>query len=75
VVLGGEVDDAAVEALYQGLARGGGGPRFDLESFRAYLDQQVGAMREKTGCSRVRFRLEPDGGKLKLKAKPLSAGD
>jgi hypothetical protein len=32
-------------------------------------------MREKTGCSRVRFRLEPDGGKLKLKAKPLSAGD
>ena len=76
VVFGDDVGGAAVEALYHGLARGPGGPpRFDLESFRAYLEKQVGAMRAKTGCSRVRFRLEPDGGQLKLKAKPLPAGD
>jgi hypothetical protein len=72
VVLGDSVDDDAVEALYAGLARGGGNPRFDLDSFRGYLEKQVGAIRAKTGCARVRFRLEPDGDRLKLKAKPLA---
>jgi hypothetical protein len=72
VVLGETADAEAVEALYVGLARGGGGPKFDLDSFRGYLEKQVGAIRAKTGCARVRFRLEPDGDRLKLKAKPLA---
>jgi hypothetical protein len=71
VVMGDAVDDDAVEALYAGLARGGD-PRFDLDSFRGYLEKQVGAIRAKTGCARVRFRLVPDGDRLKLKAKPLA---
>jgi len=71
VVMGDAVDDEAVEALYAGLARGGN-PRFDLDSFRGYLEKQVGAIRAKTGCARVRFRLVPDGERLKLKAKPLA---
>ena len=72
VELGESLDPAAVEALYHGLSRGpGGGPRFDLESFRGYLEKQVGALRQRTGCARVRFRLEPEGDRLKLKAKPL----
>jgi len=72
VVVGGRVETEAAEALYTGLAAGpGGSPGFDLESFRTYLEQQVGAIREKTGCERVRFRLEPDGERMKLKARPL----
>ena len=72
VVVGGRVDTEEAEALYAGLAAApGGSPRFDLESFRTYLEQQVGAIREKTGCERVRFRLEPDGERMKLKARPL----
>jgi len=72
VVVGGRVETEAAEALYAGLATApGGSPGFDLESFRAYLEQQVGAIREKTGCERVRFRLEPEGGRMKLKARPL----
>lgn len=72
VVVGGTVETESAEALYEGLAAGpGGSPGFDLESFRTYLEQQVGAIREKTGCERVRFRLEPDGKRMKLKARPL----
>lgn len=72
VVVGDRVDPAAVEALYAGLARGpGSGPGFDLDRFRVYLERQVESIRARTGCREVRFRLEPDGERLKLKAKPL----
>lgn len=72
VVVGGRVETEEAEALYAGLAVGSAdSPRFDLESFRVYLERQVGAIREKTGCERVRFRLEPDGERMKLKARPL----
>lgn len=75
VVVGERLTTESVEALYQGLARASGrGPKFDLESFRGYLEKQAGAIRSKTGCSQVRFRLVPDGDGVKLKAKPI-AGD
>ena len=45
----------------------------DLGSFRAYLGKQVDAIRQKTGCSDVQFRLALEDGKLKLKARPLAA--
>ena len=62
----------AVEALYQGLAsRPGDGPKFDLDSFEKYLARQVAALREKTGCDQVQFRLAEEDGKLKLKARPV----
>jgi len=71
VILTDGVDTAAAEVLYEGLAKAGQGPRFDLESFRGYLEKQLGALKAKTGCTQVRFRLEPDGDTMKLKAKPL----
>jgi len=73
VTLGGSFDPEAVEALYQGLAsRPGDGPKFDLDSFEKYLARQVAALREKTGCDQVQFRLAEEDGKLKLKARPVS---
>jgi hypothetical protein len=64
-------EPGAAEALYRGLAAGHGAPGFDLETFRGYLDRQLETIRTKTGCSRVQFRLAAEGGKTKLKAKPL----
>lgn len=73
VVFGGAVDPEAVEALYQGLAGSAdGGPKFDLGSFQTYIERQVAAIRAKTGCSEVQFRLADEEGKLKLKARPVS---
>lgn len=72
VVVGDRLESDAVEALYAGLARGSrSAPSFDLDRFRAYLEKQVETIRARTGCRQVRFRLEPDGERLKLKAKPL----
>jgi hypothetical protein len=72
ITFGGSFDPEAVEALYQGLAsRPGDGPKFDLDSFEKYLARQVGALREKTGCDQVQFRLAEEDGKLKLKARPV----
>ena len=62
----------AAEALYQGLAAApGDSPRFDLDSFQTYLARQVAAIREKTGCAEVQFRLATEDGKVKLKARPV----
>jgi hypothetical protein len=74
IVFGEHADPAAAEALYQGLAASpGDAPRFDLDSFQTYLAKQVAAIREKTGCSQVQFRLAAEDGKLKLKARPVAA--
>ena len=73
IVVGETVDPEAAEALYQGLAGGpGDGPRFDLDSFQTYLARQAAAIRAKTGCAEVQFRLADEDGKLKLKARPLA---
>lgn len=72
ITFGGRFEPEAVEALYQGLAaRPGDGPKFDLDSFEKYLARQVAALREKTGCEQVQFRLAEEDGKLKLKARPV----
>jgi hypothetical protein len=74
IVFGDRIDPEAVEALYQGLAAApDAGPRFDLDSFQTYLTRQVAAIREKTGCAQVQFRLAAEDGKLKLKARPVAA--
>ena len=69
---GSELDEAAVVALYRGLAASPTPPAFDLDSFRSYLGRQLGAIRAKTGCGQVQFRLVPEAGTTKLKAKPLA---
>ncbi len=74
IVFGERIDPQAAEALYQGLAAApGDAPRFDLDSFQTYLARQVSAIREKTGCTQVQFRLAAEDGKVKLKARPVAA--
>lgn len=74
VVLDESVEGGAVQALYAGLQRRPGqGPQIDLDTFRSYLRRQVAALRQKTGCREVQFRLSEEDGKIKLKAKPLRA--
>lgn len=73
IVLGDRIPDAAVAALYGGLTGAGEGPRFDLGSFRSYLSKQIEAIRQKTGCTEVQFRLAVEEGKMKLKARPLGS--
>lgn len=72
VVFGEQIEPEAAEALYQGLASGpGSSPKFDLDSFQSYLAKQVAAIRQKTGCEQVHFRLAEEDGRLKLKARPV----
>ena len=78
IVIGSDPDPRAVAALYAQVtaagAPGGGaeGPRFDLASFGGYLQRQAAAIRAKTGCAEVQFRLAAEDGKLRLKARPLA---
>jgi hypothetical protein len=73
ILVDGKVDAQAAEALYTALAAGaGGGPAFDLATFRTYLERQTAALRGKTGCAAVQFRLAEEDGKLKLKARPVT---
>jgi len=70
ILVTGAVEPEAAEALYQGLARSEA-PKFDLDSFRAYLERQAAAIRTRTGCGQVQFRLADEDGKMKLKARPV----
>ncbi len=73
VVVGPQVTEAAAAALYRGLATDAGYARFDLDTFRSYLDRQLESIRSRTGCAEVQFRLISEDGRTKLKAKPLGA--
>ncbi|RPH56689.1 DNA-binding response regulator [bacterium] len=78
ILVGDRVDPEAAEALYCRLASApGDSPKFDLDSFQTYLVKQAAAIRAKTGCSEVQFRLAVEDGKTKLKARPVqgSQGD
>ncbi|MCP3959245.1 MAG: hypothetical protein GY719_15450 [bacterium] len=75
VVLGRQADATAVKALYGGLYQHHGQkPNMDLERFHSYIDRQVEAIRAKTGCSEIQFRIAVQDGKMKLKAKPIRDG-
>jgi hypothetical protein len=73
VVIGAQADRSATEALYKGLYLRSGtrNPKMDLERFQSYLDRQAQAIRAKTGCDEIQFRVADQDGKLKLKAKPI----
>jgi hypothetical protein len=84
VIFGRSPDPEAVAALFEGLTAAGqggtaagagaamaAGPRFDVASFGSYLQRQAAAIRDKTGCDDVQFRLATEDGKLKLKARPV----
>ena len=46
-----------------------------LEDFHAYLLKQATKVRQRTGCSRVRFSVASAGGKPKLKIRPMPTED
>lgn len=73
VVVGPQARPGAVEALYKGLylRTGTRNPQMDLERFRTYLGRQAETIRAKTGCAEIQFRIAEEGGKLKIKAKPV----
>lgn len=73
IVVSRQPDEAAVTALFQGLVSAPGGQSVDLETFKTYLSRQAAAIREKTGCEDVQFRVTTEDGKVKLKARPLSS--
>lgn len=71
IVIEREPDPQAVEALYSELyGKEKRGKKTDLDSFRGFLEKQAEAIRDKTGCRDVVFRVTTKNGKLKLKAKP-----
>jgi len=74
IVLSKRLDGSAVEALWQGLAAAGGGARLELETFRGYLTRQIAEIRTRTGSEAVQFRVVNEGGRVKLKAKPIDPG-
>jgi len=41
------------------------------EDFHAYLLNQAAEVRKRTGCTKVRFTVRSDGGKKRLKARPM----
>lgn len=71
IAFGPAADAAALQALFAGLYGGGAG-KVDFDSFQGYIQGQVEAIRQKTGCSQVVFRVANEDGRLKLKAKPLA---
>lgn len=74
VVIGEVFDPRGVVPLYQRLYRQRGARSVDLSSFTDYLERQHHLIRERTGCSRVRFLVVEEDGKNKLKARPLREG-
>lgn len=69
VLVESSIGELAAAALYKGLYEGSS--KVDLGSFQGYLDKQAAAIRSKTGCTQVQFRLAEEGGKTKLKAKAV----
>ncbi len=76
VVLGANLDLDAVTALYNRLySTAGRRAKTDLHSFETYMRKQVDALRRRTGCEEIRFRVAQTDGQPKLKAKPLPVED
>jgi len=72
IVIDEKPTSEAAAALYQSLYGGSSsGPKADFDRFQGYLAKQAQQIRQKTGCAQVRFRVASEGGKMKLKAKPV----
>jgi hypothetical protein len=71
IVLGAQFDASGVAPLFKHLYRGEKSAAMDLQSFTDYLTKQHELIRARTGCAEVSFRVVEEGGKKKLKAKPV----
>ncbi len=72
VVVSDGAPPEAIEALYRELYRDDrSGSDATFKKFQSYLLGQMEEIRERSGCAEVKFRVATEGGKLKLKAKPV----
>lgn len=72
VVVGATDDSAAEAALFRQLTRDPrAAEKLDPARFSKMIQQHVAAIKKKTGCREILFRVVVEGGKPKLKAKPL----
>lgn len=72
IVVGEAPQPEAIQALYRELYDDDApGARSNFEKFQTYLLGQMTAIRERSGCNEVSFRVASEGGKVKLKAKPV----
>lgn len=72
IVVGGTPEPEAIQALYHELYDDDT-PTADsnFRRFHTYLLGQMAAIKERSGCEEVSFRVTNEGGRLKLKAKPI----
>jgi len=71
VVMTDSPDEEAARALYRALYQGGDDTApSDFDRFSALLQGQIIDIRQRTGCEEIRFRVESQGGRRTLKAKP-----
>ncbi len=73
IVVGEGAPPEALRALYAELYGDEERDKADFNRFQTYLLGQVAKIRERSGCSEVKFRVTNEGGKVKLKAKPVQA--
>jgi len=71
IVLGPHFDTTGAAPLYRHLYRDQAGSSMDLRAFTEYLARQHQLIRDRTGCAKVSFRIVEEGGKKKLKARPV----
>ena len=69
IVFGESFDKDRTQPLYRRLYQDGNRKPVDPDAFATYLANQHKLIREKTGCTKVRFRIVEEDGKAKLKAK------
>ena len=72
IVVGEAPPPEAIQALYRELYNDdtpSAGSNF--KRFHTYLLGQMAAIRERSGCDEVKFRIASEDGQLKLKAKPV----
>ena len=72
IVVGETPPREAIQALYRELYEDDTpNAAANFARFHTYLLGQMAAIRERSGCDEVSFRIATDGGELKLKAKPI----
>ena len=72
IVVGQTPPADAIEALYKELYQSDRPiPAATFNKFHNYLLGQMAEIRERSGCAEVKFRVATEGGKMKLKAKPV----
>ena len=72
IVVGEAPPPEAIQALYRELYNDdtpSAGSSF--QRFHSYLLGQMAAIRERSGCDEVKFRIATEDGRLKLKARPV----